>query len=290
MLKIDSHKPIWSLHEMLVGYAYLYCCIENEISDLEANLRTQVASAPPHTGRIILNDLSKSKTFIGLLDILKNNVIKVRLPSVRSQIVRIEDKLKVDQWEFNDAITHIRELRNRLQDDLQSQHFLYVPDDMVSYYQNAAALFGDVTISRFPTIIDDAESAGHCLALGEGTACVLHLMRVMEVGLKALSSSLGIPYAPSWEAHLRHIEKNISEKSQNKTDDWKKDEPFYRDVSGDLMTVKQAWRNPTMHVGRKYGADEAKEIFNAVRNFLNRLAEGIPATFSSVVQFPSLPV
>jgi hypothetical protein len=50
-----------------------------------------------------------------------------------------------------------------------------------------------------------------------------------------------------------------------------------RDVSGDLLTVKQAFRNPTMHVDRKYGPEEAEEIYKAVRRFMERLAVELPS-------------
>jgi hypothetical protein len=48
---------------------------------------------------------------------------------------------------------------------------------------------------------------------------------------------------------------------------------FYRDLTGDLLLVKQAWRNPTMHIDRKYGVDEAEQILNAAKIFMKRLAE-----------------
>ncbi len=49
--------------------------------------------------------------------------------------------------------------------------------------------------------------------------------------------------------------------------------PTSGDIAGDLMTVKIAWRNPTMHIVRHYSAEEAEEVFRAVRTFMKRLAE-----------------
>jgi hypothetical protein len=123
-----------------------------------------------------------------------------------------------------------------------------------------------------PAAIDDIEEAGKCLALGRATACVLHTMRILEVGLKALAKALNIPYAPSWESYLKQISDQIAAKHKNKTTKWKREEKFYRDLSGDLLLVKQAWRNPTMHIDRKYGIDEAEQIFNAAKIFMQRLA------------------
>jgi hypothetical protein len=51
----------------------------------------------------------------------------------------------------------------------------------------------------------DIEEAGKCLAFDRGTATVMHLMRVLEVGLKALAKVLQIAYAPSWDSYIKKI-------------------------------------------------------------------------------------
>jgi hypothetical protein len=109
----------------------------------------------------------------------------------------------------------------------------------------------------------------------------MHLMRVMEAGLKALAKELGVPYAPSWEAYLTQIQTKIGLPRKRKSAIWKRNEPFFRDLSGDLMTVKQAWRNPTMHIVRRYPVEEAEEIFRAVRRFMQHLEPRIKGPASS---------
>jgi hypothetical protein len=172
-------------------------------------------------------------------------------------------------------------LRGRILDHLDSRYFLFIKRERVDYYLYAEQ-FGPAVAERFPAAIDDIEGAANCVALDEGTACVLHLMRVMEVGLKALAAPLGIPYAPSWESYLKQIQTKIDAPRAEKSAEWKRDEAFFRDVSGDLISIKQAWRNPTMHVVRKYSADEAEEIFRAVRRFMQRLANGLPKPNASL--------
>jgi len=120
------------------------------------------------------------------------------------------------------------------------------------------------------------EDAGKCLALSQGTAAVFHLMRIMEAALKGLGGLLGIPYAPSWESYIGQIEKCINEKHKRKTVQWKRDEAFYREILGNLQTIKIAWRNPTMHIVRRYSIEEAEEIYIAVRGFVQRIAPRLP--------------
>jgi len=107
------------------------------------------------------------------------------------------------------------------------------------------------------------------------------MMRVLEDGLKGLAKLLKIPYAPSWESYLQQIQTKIAAKRKTKGVQWKRDEPFFRDISGDLMSIKQAWRNPTMHIVRKYSQDEAEELLRAIRTFMQRLAEKLPTSSSS---------
>lgn len=152
-----------------------------------------------------------------------------------------------------------------------------IPTERGKYFEPKKPLFGQPIADRFPEASEDIVDAGRCLAFGQGTATVMHLMRVLEVGLKALADALGIPYATSWESYLGQIQKQIAAKHATKTRKWIKSEKFFRDVSGDLMTIKQAWRNPTMHVDRKFYPDEAEVIFGAARTLMQTLAEGLPA-------------
>jgi len=162
-------------------------------------------------------------------------------------------------------------IRNTIESELATCVFIQVDNEYAKYYQQKQ-LFGSEVAARFAAAGDDIEEAGNCIALGRGTACVYHLMRVMEIGLKALANPLGIPYAPSWESYLRQIEAKITAKHSSKSKKWKKEEPFYRDVLGDLQAVKIAWRNPTMHIVRRYTTEEADDILRAVRAFMRRMA------------------
>lgn len=198
------------------------------------------------------------------------------LRSVAAQINRTTAVLEDEGYNPLDLFACLAELKNRLEDEAKEVVFIRLRPEVVRYYE-APKLFGEAVSNRFPQAIDDIEEAGKCLALARGTACVLHTMRILEVGLRALGKALNIPYAPSWESYLRQISDNIGKKHKNKTAKWKKEEKFYRDISGDFLTIKQAWRNPTMHVDRKYSQDEATQIFEAAKLLMQRLAQHFSA-------------
>lgn len=48
-----------------------------------------------------------------------------------------------------------------------------------------------------------------------------------------------------------------------------------------MTSVKDAWRNSTMHIERRYTDEEAEHILSAVRSFLKKIArrldeDGLP--------------
>lgn len=163
-------------------------------------------------------------------------------------------------------------LQEAIYAELKTVTFFRVDEENAAYF-HGTALFGQDVALKFPTASFDIEEGGKSLALGRPTACVFHMMRTMEVGLKALAKELKIPYAPSWESYIKQIESNITAKHKSKSKKWKAIEPFYRDVLGNLISIKISWRNPTMHIVRNYTPTEAEDVLRSVRTFMQRLSE-----------------
>lgn len=222
---------------------------------------------------------AEAKDISGVLDKVAALATLLDSRMLEKQIARMRESL-LDDYLCSALRDDVRELKSRLEDELDAKVFLHVPPEKAQYYDQKE-LFGVAVNERFPKAIRDIERAGNCLALDEGTATVFHLMRVMEVGLAALAQSLAIPYAPNWASYLDRIQKRISERYEVKGIDWKRDEKVYRDISSDLITIKQAWRNPIMHVDRDFSIEEAVEIFRAVQSFMQRLAAQLPVVSDS---------
>jgi len=162
-------------------------------------------------------------------------------------------------------------LAQSIEDESKSRVFIVLDPKLQKLYTNPQGEWTNV-INAYPRITREAEEASKCLALERPTAAVFHCMRIMEHGLKLIARELGIPYAPSWESYLWQINKKSSEAYQKKSAEWKQSEPFFCELLGDLMAVKTAWRNPTMHIVRDYMPNEASEVYSSVRTFLTRLA------------------
>jgi hypothetical protein len=93
--------------------------------------------------------------------------------------------------EFGMPLTEVTQecwqLRVRLQEELKRKKFLFVPEDMAKLYEETDPFnLGN----KFDEAHADIKSAAKCLAVGEGTACILHLDRAMEIALRKLASAL----------------------------------------------------------------------------------------------------
>jgi len=139
-------------------------------------------------------------------------------------------------------------------------------------------LFGENVTAKFPSAIVDVEEAGKCLALQRSTACVFHLMRVMETGLRILAVTLNEPSLdakrnPSWDAILKKCRDELTKPLAQRAPEWANDDAFFSGAAATLMAVKDAWRNPTMHVEITYDEEKAADVWNCVGAFMRHIAD-----------------
>jgi hypothetical protein len=73
--------------------------------------------------------------------------------------------------------------------ELESILCLRIAPEKVKFYQETKG-FGENVANRFPSAAFDIEEAGKCYACNRNTACVMHLARAVEVGLKSVMASL----------------------------------------------------------------------------------------------------
>jgi HEPN domain-containing protein len=121
--------------------------------------------------------------------------------------------------------------------------------------------------------LEDIEEAAKALALQRPTACVFHLMRAMEIAVKRLGKRVGVQNVDKeWGKILSDIGKGI-EAMPFKTEAEKRKRNRWSEVHTHLYHVKQAWRNDTMHPKQTYTREQAHEVFQACRVFMDRLAD-----------------
>ncbi|MDQ3696728.1 MAG: hypothetical protein M3373_01695 [Gemmatimonadota bacterium] len=180
------------------------------------------------------------------------------------------------QRNIPDVRLALLDLAQRISDELAHRRFFYVNNQLAPFYEEPLAKWGDVA-DKFPSALLDAEEAGKCFALGRNTACVFHLMRVMEVALRALGASLNDPTLdpkanPTWDRILKRGDNELLKNASRRSSEWQTKDVFFTDAIANLRAVKTAWRNPTMHVHGVYDSERAQDIFNAVRGLMRHLA------------------
>jgi hypothetical protein len=163
--------------------------------------------------------------------------------------------------------------------ELSAKHLLVLEPRDVRYFAPERPLFGSEFDQKFISAgRSELNDAAKCLALSRSTAAVFHLMRIMELGIRALTACLGIPdpikpAERNWAIMLRKIrDEGINRKWPTPADRISGDGSIVDSFYASLDAVKNPWRDPTMHVDKRYEPEDAELIFGAVRGFMMILA------------------
>jgi hypothetical protein len=242
-----------------------------------------------HAGTFVSHSASLMKFWLGLrhgatldehglielgsaLGELKRECEKHGFHSSLNQINRIDLYIKSRRFVPSEPLG---ELVLRIQEDLEAELFLAVPKGRVQYYEPKDPLFGQAVADNFPSTAYDIIEAGKCHALHRSTACVFHLMRVLESGLTVFADKFGVPSDhTNWHNIIEGIEKAVRNMGSDpaRSADWKNQQEFYSQAASHLMTFKDAWRNYTAHARGKFTEDEVEIILPNVRAFMQKLA------------------
>lgn len=165
---------------------------------------------------------------------------------------------------------------------LQKTRFAYMPAPDNSYFENDK-LFGDKVYDCFEEARQDLKDAGNCLAASLYTACVFHLMRVSEFGLRSLAAKLKVKltdkgkplrveYA-TWEKIIERVQSKITDIRKLPSGSKKQDRLSRFSEAGDHCTfMKDIFRNNVSHTRKPYNRDEALAAFSRVSDFMKFLA------------------
>ncbi|MBR1143683.1 hypothetical protein [Bradyrhizobium sp. AUGA SZCCT0431] len=165
----------------------------------------------------------------------------------------------------------VGELIFRLIDELRDRKFIGLSNELGKLF-NTQQFSADIRL-KFPSAVVDIDEAMNCLALERSTASVFHLMRVMEVAVRATASCLGVPNPvrgsdKNWGQMLAQIKSATNLKWPTAVEKMLPDAKRFEDLYVSLDAVRNGWRNTTMHVERTYTMDEAQRIRHAVEGLL----------------------
>lgn len=176
--------------------------------------------------------------------------------------------------------THSKDVSTTLQRELTQAKLISLNSQERLWFAPSEPMFGAPFAVQFNTHgTFELEEAGKCMGLGRPTAAVFHLMRLLEVGIRAMAQCLGIPdpIKPSernWAIILKNMmDDGIKVKWPTAADRMSGDGALFESLHASLDAVKNPFRNGTMHVENKYTDAEAQHIFALVKGFMMKLTD-----------------
>ena len=172
------------------------------------------------------------------------------------------------------AADQLENLDRMVRWEMEKHMFFFLTPDEADLYRQNEPPFGQEVEDHFPSANFDISESGKCLALSRGTACVMHLMRVLERGLNVFADELGVRFERrEWETIINDLELAIKGiNGPHAGADWRERQHFYSEAAKDFRYFKNAWRNHAMHARERYDVEEAKPIFEHVKSFMGHLA------------------
>lgn len=222
--------------------------------------------------------------------------------SARKQATRVKERLALGGYSNPDFTRDIGELRTRFREDMQECIFFCESDASVitQFFQRAVdekgkefwrfksadEIFDPTILWAFQGAAEDIDQACKSYVVGLYTACVFHLMRVVEVGLLHIAKLVGMnDPKPSWGVILQTLEKYALRTDYNSLPEFVKPlRDFIRGVIPRMQAIQHAWRNKVDHATlvptQKFGKPEATEILTATQAFMRVLAGEFPPALS----------
>jgi hypothetical protein len=265
MAKLLTFTPfqIVSLWDMLERYARQYFKLAQSLEAIKWILLHDAVAQ---------EELSESVSF--WLRPATEACRKLNLDVAKQQLFRIVRYLSSNNPPDRTELRRkVEELSDRIEDQLHTRMFLYVPSELIAKYEGKE-LFGPEVEQKLSRATTDIAEAGKCISLRRSTASVFHLMRVMEVGVQEFGTKLGVTFAQDkvWNTIVEQAAKTAKQLPEATPQ-----EKEYKEecslTCAHLDNVRGVWRNNTMHPKTSYTEEESEIVFTHVRTFMRSLAK-----------------
>lgn len=264
----------WDMEKFSVGPLYAIAKMFGQMQIMfaqyqqDANKAKEIAFLPTNARQTLRKNLRQIRMYCVKLD------LKVAVACIEDALLDLKSELFLP--ERLDRI--YTELDNNIRRDMQTALFFHVPFALREFYK-PKALFGQEVANRFPRANYDIEEAGTCYAFGRSTACVFHLMRVMEIGVQTFGRLLGVefPEDKEWGKILSIASGKIEQEKEARPLHGRDPEIVdWCDIHSHLTAVGIGCRNQFMHPKATCTMEEAKDLIALVGSFMRTLAKRTP--------------
>ena len=202
----------------------------------------------------------------------------LEMMDANNRIKRIQKVLSSEECGYAVMAFQIKTLHETIEDNLEERRFWYISNEQDKQISEIRKL----PIKDGPDAkqaLYDWEEAVWCHAFDRHTACIMHLMRLIEVGLRILGRHLDIELKRAiefedWRPILEAVDRKLSELSNEaRTEERARDLAFYADAASQMRYFKDIWRDPGAHARGRYDKFEAARALERVRHFMTILFE-----------------
>lgn len=289
--KVNQSYRLWSMWDMIQFLVHnFYDNIRHlhghEYALLDAMERPVDTKPPlPPDSRLTQNDISLYYDDLSKISINMRSIGLVAISMLLDEMIERLPKITLVRLQEN-----FKQLNKMIEKELSKYLYIYISPIEAMFYEKDN-LFGEKVSDAFSSANYDIREAGNCYATGRYTACVFHLMRAVEWGLRALCADVGfkevcldkkikkfVPVAYSdWERILSQLSRAVDKKIEKikRGPDKQSSQEFYYPLLQEIKAFKEAWRNHVMHTRREYNQKDAISIFTHVKNFMVRLSSRI---------------
>ena len=175
---------------------------------------------------------------------------------------------------FEHVSSAYSDITSRFQDELKQQQIFYITPERFKYWERDN-LISDLAKTRFEHAGQEIRLAGTAYCCQLATACVFHSMRAAETGLRQVASELSV--ALVGDENMRNLVDGIQAKARAldnapKSTTKSSDAQHYSEIALDAGLMKDAWRNYVAHAKINYTENQALDVLNATRRFLEKIS------------------
>lgn len=271
---------VWSFYDVLIQLNRNFTACVAWVTDAHFHFRDVVEDmlkSGRHHAKFDRGDLEMARKSLEQLQLLEKSLqIPTLTQAVKNACAFYHsdnawDKLPLPHWRT--LVSVLYSIQSALVTGTQHKLFLTLDPSAERYLSEKYQLeFLQTVAEKFPNSLYDFEEARLCMAYGNYTAVVFHLARALESILQKLSIKLEATvqdrngkFLP-WGTLLSNCRDKIDQLTNA---DEKRN---WSETHGLLTSIKDAWRNPTMHPNRVYNGQQAAAILDAVKGFVERLS------------------
>jgi hypothetical protein len=275
--KDSKPKLLLSLLDMLKAYALGFYKVAIDLQELRvyASLRSGETKISSFTQANFEKLLASMKEECRNLEL--SHTLKMALgieSKYRTKIEGKADRILGECYTDSDLLSDLDTLDMSFSNELGGELIFRIASGRNGYFEKDD-LFGPEVTSAFPSSIDNIRNAGTCFAVEQYDACVFHLMRVLEHGIRVLATKFNVPFQnTTWHTIIQQIEASVRGMNSSFGADWKEQQKFCSEAASQFMFLKDAWRNHIMHLSDVYDEGKALSVFRHSHELMRTLAKG----------------